>query len=74
VSTLASFPGVFLAQIVAFPFCLAPLLAISGMFWLLGPDSSVADHFIVPALLLAMGLFAIASLCGCYLGPNQAWF
>jgi hypothetical protein len=72
-SMLASFPGVFLAQIVVFPVCLVPLLASAGIFWLLGSDSSVAAHTFVPAALLAIGLFALGSLCGFYLGLSVAW-
>jgi hypothetical protein len=72
-SMLASFPGVFLFQVLAFPFCLALLLLVAAVFRLLGPDSSVADRLVVPAILSSMILFAAASLCGFYAGWSVAW-
>jgi hypothetical protein len=72
-SMLASFPGVFLFQILAFPLCLALLLLAAAVFRLLGPDSSVADSLIMPALFLIMILFAAASLGGFYAGWSVAW-
>ncbi len=72
-SMLASFPGVFLFQVVAFPLCLALVLLVAAVYWLLGPDSLVADRLMVPALLSSMILFAAASLCGFYAGWSVAW-
>jgi hypothetical protein len=72
-SLLASFPGVLLFQIAAFPFCLALLLLCAALFWLLGPDSHLADQLSVPVLLSIIGLFALASLGGFYAGWSVAW-
>jgi hypothetical protein len=72
-SMLASFPGVFLFQVLAFPLCLALLLLAVAVFRLLGPDSYVADRLAVPALFSSMILFAAASLCGFYAGWSVAW-
>jgi hypothetical protein len=72
-SMLASFPGVFLFQLLAFPFCLALLLLAAAVSRLLGPESTLAGRLVVPAFFAIMALFAAASLCGFYAGWTVAW-
>ena len=72
-SMLASFPGVFIFQVVAFPFCFLPLLVPVLLFSLLGSDSYVAGFSVVVGVLLATLLFALASLCGFWAGWSVAW-
>jgi hypothetical protein len=72
-SMLASFPGVFLFQVLASPLCVALLFLVAAVFWLLGPDSSLAERLIMPAIFSSMILFAAASLCGFYAGWSVAW-
>jgi hypothetical protein len=88
VSMLASFPGVVAVQATVFPICMVLALGAGAIAWsfvlllepnlskfglLAKPIGSLAELLMITLLFASIALFAVASLCGSYLGWTIAW-
>jgi hypothetical protein len=72
-SMIGSFPGVFLFQMLAFPFVLVVLLMLFVTYAVFHPSDGWQGFIIVGFGLLMFCIFGVASLVGFYAGWRVAW-